>query len=66
MDLETNKRPSPQMKCPRCHEKLTLRQAITLLNGSGFKQMALVKLPDGSITAIEAGIVNPNTVEILE
>ena len=55
-----------EMKCPRCQEKLTLKEAIEILNGSGFVQYTRVKSADGSIAVIEAGLVNPNTVEILD
>lgn len=55
-----------KMHCPHCHETLTVKQAIEILNGSGYVQFAQVRLPDGSVTNIEAGLVNPNTVEILE
>jgi hypothetical protein len=55
-----------EMKCPHCHEKLTLKKAIEILNGSGFVQYTRVRLPDGSIEIMEAGLVNPNTVEIIE
>lgn len=51
--------------CPYCHKELTLKEAIEILNGSGFVQYVRVKLPDGSITVMEAGLVNPNAVEIL-
>ena len=55
-----------QMTCPHCHEKLTLKEAIEIINGSGFVQYTRVKAPDGSVAIIEAGLVNPNTVEIIE
>lgn len=55
----------PQMRCPHCRHALTMKEAITVLNGSGFVQMALVRMADGHITAVEAGLVNPNTVEIM-
>jgi hypothetical protein len=54
-----------QMTCPHCQEVLTLKQAIEILNGSGYTQMALVKTAEGTVSAIDAGSVNPNTVEIL-
>jgi hypothetical protein len=55
-----------EMNCPHCQHKLTLKEAIEILNGSGYVQYAQVKLSDGTITNIEAGLVNPNTVEILD
>ncbi|MGD1068677.1 MAG: hypothetical protein ABSB15_00940 [Bryobacteraceae bacterium] len=54
------------MKCPHCQEDLTLKEAIQILNGSGFVKYVRVKAPDGSMAVIEAGLVNPNTVEILD
>ena len=55
-----------EMKCPHCQHKLTLREAVIILHGSGFAQIATIKLADGTIAFVEAGVVNPNTVEILE
>lgn len=65
MDSRNKEMTEPQMQCPHCRQKLTMKEAITLLNGKGFVQMALVRTATGHVTAIEAGLVNPNTVEIL-
>jgi hypothetical protein len=51
--------------CPACGEKLTLKQAIDLLNGSGYQRIAKVRLPDGRIDFLPAASVNPNEVEVL-
>jgi|HubBroStandDraft_6_1064221.scaffolds.fasta_scaffold1583306_2 hypothetical protein len=53
------------MECPHCKAVLTLKEVITILNGSGFRQMAPVQLEDGQVAYMEAGLVNPNAVEIL-
>jgi hypothetical protein len=53
------------MQCPHCRKELTMKEAITILNGKGFVQIALVRTADGHVTTIEAGLVNPNTVEVL-
>jgi len=53
------------MQCPHCKAALTLKEAILILNGSGFRQMAPVRLEDGTVTYMEAGLVNPKGVEIL-
>ena len=65
MDSRTNERTEPQMQCPHCRKELTMKEAITILNGKGFVQIALVRTADGHVTTIEAGLVNPNTVEVL-
>jgi hypothetical protein len=54
------------MNCPHCQHELTLKEVIEILNGDGSTKYVHVKLPDGSFGFIEAGLVNPNTVEILE
>jgi hypothetical protein len=56
----------PGMECPHCHGKLTIREAITILNGTGYTQTAKVRTPDGEIHFVEAGLVNPLEVEILD
>jgi hypothetical protein len=53
------------MQCPHCKAGLTLKEAIVILNGSGFRQIAPVRLQDGNVIYMEAGLVNPNAVEIL-
>jgi hypothetical protein len=52
--------------CPACDAKLTLKQAIEILNGSGYERIAKVKLSDGRIDFMPANLVNPNEVEVLE
>lgn len=64
--MENPKSHADKMSCPHCQAPLTIKQVITLLNGSGYRQVVAVKLPDGTITHQEAGRVNPNAVEILE
>jgi hypothetical protein len=54
------------MECPHCHAPLSLREAIVILNGSGYTQMAKIRLPDGFTRYAEAGSVNPNECEILD
>lgn len=54
------------MECPHCKAKLTLKEAIEILNGCGFVQMAKIRTPEGAIVLIEAGLVNPHVVEIIE
>lgn len=61
-----NDRANPRMECPHCHAELSLREAITILNGTGFRRMARVRNPNGTIAYIEAGRVNPLAVEILD
>jgi len=53
-------------QCPRCHARLTLLEAIKILHGTGFTRMVMVRPPGGEIGLLEAGKVNPNTVEVLE
>jgi len=54
------------MNCPHCGSVLTLKEGITILNGSGFSQVARVRLPDGRVALMEAALVNPNVVEVLD
>jgi hypothetical protein len=60
------KNPASHRKCPHCKRKLTLKEIITLLHGSGFAEYVIVKTPDGVGHVVEAGLVNPETVEIVE
>jgi hypothetical protein len=53
-------------RCPHCHEKLTLKEAIIIMHGSGFSRAVAVKADDGSIVFLEAGLVNPRTMHMLE
>lgn len=55
----------PQMKCPHCDAELSLREAITILNGTGFRQLARVRYK-GKTFVQDAGSVNPLAVEVLE
>lgn len=64
--METPTKSETQMRCPHCHAELTLREAITILNGTGFVRRARVRLEDGRIIVLEASKINPNTVEILD
>ena len=54
------------MQCPHCKKKLTNNEAIAILNGSGYVRNVLVKTHDGNIHAVNAGLVNPAEVEVLE
>lgn len=55
-----------QNQCPHCGTQITLKQAIELLNGSGYQRTAKVELPDGRVVYIPACLVNPNEVKVLE
>jgi len=55
-----------EMCCPRCQAALTLKEAITILNGSGYERIARVRLKDGTIAFVDASRVNPNEVEVLD
>ncbi len=54
------------MKCPHCQADLTLREAIIILNGSGYRRIAKIRLPSGQIAFQEAGKVNPVANEVLD
>ena len=51
--------------CPHCRHALTLREAIIIMHGSGFEEIMQVRLADGTLAYLEAGLVNPNVVEVL-
>jgi len=53
------------MCCPHCDTPLSLKQAIEILNGSGYERTAQVKLPDGQIVLLPAGSINPRAVEVI-
>jgi hypothetical protein len=53
-------------KCPACGGEITAKQAIEILNGTGYQRTAKVKLPDGRIDFMPANLVNPREVEVLE
>lgn len=55
-----------EMCCPACKTMLTPKQAIEILNGSGFVCKVKVRLPSGEICYVPAGCVNPNEVEVLD
>ena len=55
-----------EMKCPQCDGQLSSKEAITILNGSGYVRKVRVRTCDGKIHIVDAGLVNPNTVEVLE
>lgn len=57
--------PSLVMRCPHCQTELSNKEAITILNGSGWVRNVRVRTPDGKIHVMDAGSVNPNTVEVL-
>ncbi len=54
------------MQCPHCKQNLTLKEGIEILHGSGFEKIAMVRGLDGTVAFVEAGLVNPRAVEILE
>jgi hypothetical protein len=55
----------PELVCPHCANDLTLKQAVEILNGSGYQRIAKVRLPDGRVYFIPANLVNPDEVEVL-
>lgn len=57
---------TPERCCPHCRHRLTLREITFMMHGSGYEQYARVKLADGSIALVEAGIINPTLVEVLD
>ena len=58
--------PGHKMRCPHCEHPLTLKQAVVILKGSGFRQMVPVRLRNGTVVVMDASRVNPNAVEILD
>src|SRR5688572_508644 len=54
------------MECPHCKERISVKQAIQILNGSGFTRQVHIKLDDGAPFLIDAQRVNPNTMEIID
>ena len=52
--------------CPHCQKQLTAKQAVEILNGSGYQRIVKVKLPDGAVDFVPANLVNPKEVEVLE
>ena len=56
----------PAMECPQCHAELSLKEAITIINGTGTYRKAKVRWPNGEISFVNAGDVNPNVLEVLE
>jgi hypothetical protein len=52
--------------CPHCHAKLTLREAVTIIHGTGFRRMEPVKLPTGKVSLMEIGEIYPSFVDVLE
>jgi hypothetical protein len=57
---------NPFRLAPESAEKLTLKEAIIIMHGSGFSRAVAVKADDGSIVFLEAGLVNPRTMHMLE
>jgi hypothetical protein len=54
-------------RCPHCQHDLTVKEAIVILNGSGFVQKVRVRVPETGVEAwVDAAQVNPRKVEILE
>ena len=55
------------MHCPQCNGELSIREAITILNGTGYKRKAWVRSrADGAVAFVDAALVNPLEVEILD
>ena len=54
------------MQCPHCGSKLTIKDAVTILNGSGYARNVRVRTPEGREHIAPAHLVNPEAVEILE
>jgi hypothetical protein len=52
-------------ECPHCKHSLNLKEAIVILNGSGYKHFVVVRTPDGREHVAPAEQINPNEVEIL-
>lgn len=52
-------------RCPVCNARLSLPEAITILNGGGIEITVKVELLDGSIAFIKAGEVNPLTMRVI-
>lgn len=55
-----------ELECPHCNNHITVKEAITVLNGSGYIRRVNVKTPDGKIHLVNAHLVNPNAVEVLD
>ncbi len=54
------------MECPHCKHALTLKEAVIILNGSGYVRKVRVRLPNGAIVGVEAADCNPNTMDIVD
>jgi hypothetical protein len=63
---ETSRGTGTERHCPGCGQRLSLRQIIEMMHGSGFEEYVWVKLADGSVALVEAGKVNPTLVEVLD
>lgn len=52
-------------KCPRCGAQLTIKEAVQVLNGSGYVIYVRARTREGLEVIIKAQDANPNEVEIL-
>jgi hypothetical protein len=57
---------NPERCCPHCKRKLTLREITIMLHGSGWEQYARVKTANGTVALVEAGLIDPTQVEVLD
>lgn len=53
-------------RCPNCNHKLTFKQIIEMMHGAGCDELVWVRTQDGTEALVEAGLVNPRAVEVLD
>jgi hypothetical protein len=56
---------SKMQTCPHCRARLTTKEAVTIIHGTGVARYVPVKLPDGVTQLMEIGEVYPSFVEVL-
>jgi hypothetical protein len=53
-------------RCPHCNTKLTFKQIIILMHGSGYEEYVPIRTANGRVAVVEVGLINPTQVEILD
>ena len=55
-----------QQSCPHCGDRLTFKEIIEMMHGSGFQHFVWIKHREtGKEDVMEVGLVNPRLVEIV-
>jgi len=53
-------------QCPHCHEQVSLSDAISMIQGDGWRRAAVIEADGGIRMVLDIDQINPQTMRVIE